>query len=162
MFAFTGKTVLVAGAPGALGTVLSTRFAQAGANTVVAARTGADRSAAALPGPALGVRLDVIDTPLAYGPDGREPVPVDGFAIPRTATSDEIADFILFAASDRALRHRHRDRRRRRLRTRRRRLTADRFRAGGAPLPRSATPTRTSAGTGRGSPAPACRSGGGR
>lgn len=59
MFDFTGKTALVTGASGALGTVLSTRFALAGANTVVAARTGADRIAAALPGPALGVRLDV-------------------------------------------------------------------------------------------------------
>ncbi|MET0132482.1 MAG: SDR family NAD(P)-dependent oxidoreductase, partial [Kibdelosporangium sp.] len=59
MFDFTGKTVLVTGATGALGTALSTRFAQAGANTVVAARTGADQLAAKLDGPSLGVRLDV-------------------------------------------------------------------------------------------------------
>lgn len=44
----------------------------------------------------------IIDTPLAYGPDGRELVPVDAFAIPRIATAAEIADFILFAASDEA------------------------------------------------------------
>lgn len=225
MFDFTGKTVLVTGASGALGTTLSTRFAQAGANTVVAARTDADQLAAKLDGPSLGVRLDVtsepdwaeaisltedrfgpvdilvnnaaylrvgttesisldefrrvvdtnltgallgiraaapsmrkagggvvvninsiagltaapglvayssskwalrglmraaakelardnirvnavhpgiIDTPLAYGPDGKELVPVDSFAIPRQASPDEIANFILFAASDQA------------------------------------------------------------
>jgi 3alpha(or 20beta)-hydroxysteroid dehydrogenase len=225
MFDFTGKTVLVTGASGALGTTLSARFAQAGANTVVAARTDADQLAAKLDGPSLGVRLDVtsesdwadavsltesrfgpldilvnnaaylrvgttesiqldefrrvvdtnltgallgiraaapsmrkagggvvvninsiagltaapglvayssskwalrglmraaakelardnirvnavhpgiIDTPLAYGPDGEELVPVDNFAIPRQASPDEIANFILFAASDQA------------------------------------------------------------
>lgn len=225
MFDFTGKTVLVTGASGALGTTLSTRFAQAGANTVVAARTDADQLAAKLDGPSLGVRLDVtsesdwadaisltedrfgpvdilvnnaaylrvgttesisldefrrvvdtnltgallgiraaapsmrkagggvvvninsiagltaapglvayssskwalrglmraaakelardnirvnavhpgiIDTPLAYGPDGKELVPVDNFAIPRQASPDEIASFILFAASEQA------------------------------------------------------------
>ncbi|SER05177.1 3alpha(or 20beta)-hydroxysteroid dehydrogenase [Lentzea xinjiangensis] len=59
MFDFTGKTVLVTGATGALGTALSTQFALAGANTVVAARTGAGDLAASLDGPALGVRLDV-------------------------------------------------------------------------------------------------------
>lgn len=225
MFDFTGKTVLVTGASGALGTALSLRFAQAGANTVVAARNNADRIAATLDGPSLGVRLDVtsesdwaeamrltedrfgpldvlvnnaaylsvgttesvplaefrrvvdtnltgallgiraaapsmrkagggaivnvnsiaglgpapglaayssskwalrglmrtaakelardgirvnavhpgiIDTPLAYGPDGEELVPVGDFAIPRQASADEIATFILFAASDQA------------------------------------------------------------
>ncbi|MEV7143158.1 SDR family NAD(P)-dependent oxidoreductase [Streptomyces tauricus] len=225
MFDFTGRTVLITGATGALGTTLSTRFSAAGANTVAAARTGADRLAAQLDGPSLGVRLDVtsesdwteavqrteerfgpldilinnaaylrvgtvesipldefqrvfdtnvtgallgiraaapsmrgagggaivnvnsvaglaaapdlvayssskwalrglmraaakglardnirvnavhpgiIETPLAYGPDGDPLVPVDDFAVPRNATSDEIADFILFAASDRA------------------------------------------------------------
>ena len=225
MFDFTGKTVLITGASGALGTALATRFARAGANTVVAARTGFDRLAADLVGPALGVRLDVtsesdwadairlteerfgpldvlinnaaylsvgttesialdefrrvvdtnltgallgiraaapsmrragggaivnvnsiaglaaapglaayssskwalrglmrtaakelardnirvnavhpgiIDTPLAYAPDGSELVPVDDFAIPRMASPEEIADFILFAASDEA------------------------------------------------------------
>ena len=225
MFDFTGKTVLVTGATGALGTALSTRFSEAGANVVVAARTGAGRLAATLGGPSLGVRLDVtdetawaeavsqaeagfgpldvlinnaaylavgttesipleefrrvldtnltgallgirhaapslrragggaivtvnsiaglaaapglvayssskwalrgllraaakelagdgirvnavhpgiIETPLAYGPDGGELVPVEGFAIPRRATPEEIADFVLFAASDQA------------------------------------------------------------
>jgi len=225
VFDFTGKTVLITGASGALGTALATRFARAGANTVVAARTGFDRLAADLDGPALGVRLDVtsesdwadairlteerfgpldvlinnaaylsvgttesialdefrrvvdtnltgallgiraaapsmrragggaivnvnsiaglaaapglaayssskwalrglmrtaakelardnirvnavhpgiIDTPLAYAPDGSELVPVDDFAIPRMASPEEIADFILFAASDEA------------------------------------------------------------
>ncbi|ANZ39601.1 hypothetical protein BBK82_29710 [Lentzea guizhouensis] len=225
MFDFTGKTVLVTGASGALGTTLSARFARAGANTVVAARTGADELAATLDGTALGVRLDVTDeqqwadaiarteerfgpvdvlinnaaylrvgttesisldefrqvldtnltgallgirtaapsmrkagggaivninsvagltaapglvayssskwalrglmraaakelardhirvnsvhpgiigTPLAHAPDGSEIVPVGGFAIPRQADPDEIADFVLFAASDRA------------------------------------------------------------
>ncbi|WP_447194385.1 SDR family oxidoreductase [Streptomyces hebeiensis] len=40
--------------------------------------------------------------PLAHGPDGTALVPVDDFAIPRNATPEEIADFILFAASDQA------------------------------------------------------------
>ncbi len=225
MFDFTGRTVLVTGATGALGTALSTRLARAGANTVVAARTGADQLAAKLDGPSLGVRLDVtdesdwteaiartearfgpldilvnnaaylrvgttesipleefrrvldtnltgallgiraaapsmrragggaivnvnsiaglaaapglvayssskwalrglmraaakelardnirvnavhpgiIETPLAYDPDGTELVPVDDLAVPRRAAPEEIADFILFAASDRA------------------------------------------------------------
>ncbi|HUQ59089.1 SDR family NAD(P)-dependent oxidoreductase [Lentzea sp.] len=225
MFDFTGKTVLVTGATGALGTALSRQFALAGATTVVAARTGADELAASLDGPALGVRLDVtsesdwaaaiaaaedrfgpvdvlvnnaaylrvgttesialdefrrvldtnltgallgiratapsmrragggsivnvnsvagltaapglvayssskwalrglmraaakelardnirvnavhpgiIGTPLAYDPDGNEIVPVGGFAIPRQASPEEIADFVLFAASDQA------------------------------------------------------------
>jgi 3alpha(or 20beta)-hydroxysteroid dehydrogenase len=225
MFDFTGKTVLVTGASGALGTALSTQFAQAGANTVVAARTRFDEVAAAAGGRSLGVRLDVtseadwadaiarteehfgpldvlinnaaylsvgttesipldefrrvvdtnltgallgiraaapsmrragggvvvnvnsiaglaaapglvayssskwalrglmraaakelardgirvnavhpgiIDTPLAYGPDGNELVPVGDFAIPRQAAPEEIADFIMFAASDQA------------------------------------------------------------
>lgn len=225
MFDFTGKTVLVTGASGALGVTLSTRFAEAGANTVVAARTRFAEIAAEIGGNTLGVRLDVtsesdwaeaisltedrfgpvdilinnaaylsvgttesipleefrrvvdtnltgallgiraaapsmrkagggaivninsiaglaaapglaayssskwalrglmrtaakelardnirvnavhpgiIDTPLAYGPDGAELVPVDNFAIPRMAGTDEIADFILFSASDQA------------------------------------------------------------
>lgn len=225
MFDFTGKTVLVTGAAGALGVALSARFSQAGATVVTAARSGADELAATLDGPALGVRLDVtsesdwaeaisqvearfgaldvlvnnaaylrvgttesipldefrrvldtnltgallgiryaapsmrkagggavvnvnsvagltaapglvayssskwalrglmraaakelardnirvnsvhpgiIGTPLAYGPDGEELVPVGGFAIPRQATPEEIADFVLFASSDQA------------------------------------------------------------
>ncbi|MEW2397082.1 SDR family oxidoreductase [Streptomyces sp. NPDC046862] len=54
-----------------------------------------------------GIRVNavhpgIIETPLAYGPGGDELVPVDNFAVPRRATPDEIADFILFAASDQA------------------------------------------------------------
>ncbi len=54
-----------------------------------------------------GIRVNavhpgIIDTPLAYGPDGEELVPVDNFAIPRMADPWEIADFILFAPSDQA------------------------------------------------------------
>ncbi|SER76246.1 3alpha(or 20beta)-hydroxysteroid dehydrogenase [Lentzea albida] len=44
----------------------------------------------------------IIGTPLAYGPDGEELVPVDSFAIPRQASPEEIADLVLFAASDQA------------------------------------------------------------
>ncbi|GAA2682064.1 MULTISPECIES: SDR family oxidoreductase [Actinosynnema] len=225
MHDFTGKTVLITGATGALGAALSAGFASAGANTVVAGRTGFAELAATLDGPALGVRLDVtseaewadavdraeerfgpvdvlinnaahlrtgttesiplddfrqvldtnltgallgiraaapsmrkagggsivnvnsiaglaaapglvayssskwalrgllraaaaelagdgirvnavhpgiIETPLAYGPDGRELVPVNNFPIPRRADVREVADFVLFAASDRA------------------------------------------------------------
>ncbi|MFE2187877.1 SDR family NAD(P)-dependent oxidoreductase [Streptomyces sp. NPDC059455] len=225
MLDFTGKTVLITGASGALGSTLSARFSEAGANTVTAARTDSDQLAAELDGPSLGVRLDVtsesdwadainqtearfghldilinnaaylrvgnvesvpldefqrvfdtnvtgallgiraaapsmrkagggaivninsvaglaaapelvayssskwalrglmraaakglardnirvnsvhpgiIETPLAYGPDGNAIVSVDDFAVPRNATPDEIANFILFAASDQA------------------------------------------------------------
>ncbi|MFI5680016.1 SDR family NAD(P)-dependent oxidoreductase [Streptomyces cellulosae] len=225
MFDFTGKTVLITGASGALGTALAARFSQAGANTVTAARSGYEELAATLQGPSLGVRLDVtgesdwaeavartedrfgpldvlvnnaaylrvgttedipldefrrvldtnltgallgiravapsmrragggaivnvnsvaglaaapglvayssskwalrglmraaakelardhirvnavhpgiIETPLAYGPDGTALVPVGDLPIPRNATPGEIADFILFAASDQA------------------------------------------------------------
>ncbi|MET0453302.1 MAG: SDR family oxidoreductase [Mycobacterium sp.] len=49
-----------------------------------------------------GVHPGIIDTPLAYAPDGSELVPTDGFAIPRQAHPDEIAEFIEFAASGRA------------------------------------------------------------
>ncbi len=54
-----------------------------------------------------GIRVNavhpgIIDTPLAFAPDGSELVPVDAFAVPRRATSDEIANFILFIASDQA------------------------------------------------------------
>ena len=48
------------------------------------------------------VHPGIIGTPLAYAPDGSEIVPVGGFAVPRQADPDEIADFVLFAASDRA------------------------------------------------------------
>ncbi|SFR27588.1 short chain dehydrogenase [Lentzea waywayandensis] len=48
------------------------------------------------------VHPGIIGTPLAYAPDGSELVPVADFAIPRQATPDEIAGFILFAASDEA------------------------------------------------------------
>jgi 3alpha(or 20beta)-hydroxysteroid dehydrogenase len=48
------------------------------------------------------VHTGIIDTPLAYGPDGSELVPTDQFAIPRPATADEIAEFVTFIASDKA------------------------------------------------------------
>ncbi|WP_221349401.1 SDR family oxidoreductase [Streptomyces beigongshangae] len=47
------------------------------------------------------MRHEPAETP-AYGPDGTALVPVDDLAIPRNATPDEIAGFILFAASDQA------------------------------------------------------------
>jgi len=48
------------------------------------------------------VHAGIIDTPLAYGPDGAELVPTAGFAIPRQAEPGEIAEFVTFIASDRA------------------------------------------------------------
>jgi 3alpha(or 20beta)-hydroxysteroid dehydrogenase len=53
-----------------------------------------------------GIRVNsvhpgIIDTPLAYDPKtGMELVPVDDFAIPRMASVDEIAGYVLFVASD--------------------------------------------------------------
>jgi 3alpha(or 20beta)-hydroxysteroid dehydrogenase len=225
MFDFTGKTVLITGASGALGTTLSVQFAQAGANVVAASRSRYDEVAKRAGGNSIGVRLDVtnetdwadaitsteetfgpldilinnaaylrigttesipldefrrvldtnltgallgiraaapsmrkagggaivnvnsiaglaaapglvayssskwalrglmraaakelardgirvnavhpgiIETPLAYDPDGNPIVPVDNLAIPRNAAPEEIADFILFTASDQA------------------------------------------------------------
>ncbi len=225
MFDFTGKTVLVTGASGALGTTLAVQFAQAGANVVAASRSRYDEVAEKAGGNSIGVRLDVtsetdwadaithventfgpldilinnaaylsigttesipldefrrvldtnltgallgiraaapsmrkaaggaivninsiaglnpapglvayssskwalrglmraaakelardnirvnavhpgiIETPLAYAPDGSPIVPVDNLAVPRNAAPEEIADFILFIASDQA------------------------------------------------------------
>ncbi|MEW1844148.1 SDR family oxidoreductase [Nonomuraea angiospora] len=225
MFDFTGKTVLITGASGALGATLSVQFAQAGANVVAASRSRYDEVAEKAGGNSLGVRLDVtsetewaeaitrteerfgpldilvnnaaylrlgttesipldefrrvldtnltgallgiraaapsmrkagggaivnvnsiagltaapglvayssskwalrgltraaakelardnirvnavhpgiIETPLAYDPDGNPIVPVDNLAVPRNAAPDEIAGFILFTASDQA------------------------------------------------------------
>jgi 3alpha(or 20beta)-hydroxysteroid dehydrogenase len=225
MSEFTGKTVLITGATGALGRALVDAFAAEGANTVVAARSGATELADAVDGKAMGVTLDVtieadwaravqeveanfgtvdilvnnaaylqvgtsetidldewhkvletnltgtllgiravtpamraqhegviliinsiaglnaapglvsyssskwalrglmraaaaelasggirvnavhpgiIDTPLAYGPDGKELVPTGAFAIPRQASTEEIANFVTFMASDKA------------------------------------------------------------
>jgi 3alpha(or 20beta)-hydroxysteroid dehydrogenase len=49
------------------------------------------------------VHPGIVDTPLAYDKDtGKELVPVDKFAIPRQASPDEIARFVVFVASDRA------------------------------------------------------------
>jgi 3alpha(or 20beta)-hydroxysteroid dehydrogenase len=49
------------------------------------------------------VHPGIIDTPLAYNPDtGAELVPVDGFAIPRMASAEEIARYVLFVASEEA------------------------------------------------------------
>ncbi|MFC5168968.1 SDR family oxidoreductase [Nonomuraea angiospora] len=48
------------------------------------------------------VHPGIIETPLAYDPDGNPIVPVDNLAVPRNAAPDEIADFILFTASDQA------------------------------------------------------------
>lgn len=55
-----------------------------------------------------GIRVNsvhpgIIDTPLAYDPNtGLELVPVDDFAIPRMATVQEIAAYVLFVASEEA------------------------------------------------------------
>ena len=54
-----------------------------------------------------GIRVNavhpgIIDTPLAYGPDGNELVPTGRFAIPRPASTEEIAEFVTFIASDKA------------------------------------------------------------
>lgn len=54
-----------------------------------------------------GIRVNavhpgIIDTPLAYGPDGAERLPTGAFAIPRQATPEEIASFVTFMASDAA------------------------------------------------------------
>ena len=46
------------------------------------------------------VHPGIINTPLAYGPDGQELVPVGAFPIPRQASADEIAGYVLFAASE--------------------------------------------------------------
>ncbi|GAB7039095.1 MULTISPECIES: SDR family NAD(P)-dependent oxidoreductase [Catenuloplanes] len=225
MFDFTGKTVLITGASGALGVALAVRFAEAGANVVAASRKGYEEVAEKAGGRSIGVRLDVtseaewadalarteaafgpldvlvnnaaylrvgtsesipveefrrvvdtnltgsllgiraaapsmrkagggviinvnsiaglnaapglaayssskwalrglmraaaaelardnirvnsvhpgiIETPLAYGPDGSPLVPVDRLAIPRNASAEEIADVILFSASEQA------------------------------------------------------------
>ncbi|MFE3829377.1 SDR family NAD(P)-dependent oxidoreductase [Streptomyces sp. NPDC059092] len=48
------------------------------------------------------VHPGIIDTPLAYGPDGTELVPTKAFAIPRQARPSEIAEFVTFIASDKA------------------------------------------------------------
>ncbi len=47
------------------------------------------------------VHPGIIDTPLAYDPTtGAELVPVGSFAIPRMASAEEIARYVLFVASD--------------------------------------------------------------
>lgn len=47
------------------------------------------------------VHPGIINTPLAYDPQtGQELVPVDKFAIPRQATTAEIATYVLFVASE--------------------------------------------------------------
>lgn len=46
------------------------------------------------------VHPGIINTPLAYGPDGQELVPVGAFPIPRQASADEIVGYILFVASE--------------------------------------------------------------
>lgn len=47
------------------------------------------------------VHPGIIDTPLAYNPkDGTELVPVSDFAIPRMASPEEIAKYVMFVASD--------------------------------------------------------------
>ena len=42
----------------------------------------------------------IIETPLAYDPDGKPLVSVDKFAIPRNAATDEITKYVLFIASE--------------------------------------------------------------
>lgn len=44
----------------------------------------------------------IIETPLAYDKDGKPLVPVDHLAIPRNASTEEIARYALFLASDEA------------------------------------------------------------
>lgn len=45
----------------------------------------------------------IVDTPLAYDQEtGKDLVSVDSFAIPRKATPNEIAEYVLFVASDQA------------------------------------------------------------
>ena len=49
------------------------------------------------------VHPGIIETPLAYDPaSGKALVPVDKFAIPRNASTEEIAGYILFVASEQA------------------------------------------------------------
>ncbi len=45
----------------------------------------------------------IIETPLAYGADGKPLVPVDKLAIPRNATTGEITRYALFIASEDAV-----------------------------------------------------------
>jgi 3alpha(or 20beta)-hydroxysteroid dehydrogenase len=59
MAEFTGKTVLITGAAGALGRELVDAFTAAGANVVAAARHDGERIAAWAPGEVLGLTLDV-------------------------------------------------------------------------------------------------------
>jgi 3alpha(or 20beta)-hydroxysteroid dehydrogenase len=63
MFDFTGKTVLITGASGALGTSLAVQFATAGANVVAASRSRYEEVAEKAGGNSLGVRLDVTSEP---------------------------------------------------------------------------------------------------
>jgi hypothetical protein len=46
------------------------------------------------------VHPGIINTPLAYSKTGEELVPVDNFPIPRQATPEEIAGYVLFVASE--------------------------------------------------------------
>ncbi|MEW2306661.1 SDR family NAD(P)-dependent oxidoreductase [Streptomyces sp. NPDC006655] len=46
------------------------------------------------------VHPGIINTPLAYSQTGEERVPVDNFPIPRQATTEEIAGYVLFVASE--------------------------------------------------------------
>lgn len=49
------------------------------------------------------VHPGIVNTPLAYDKEtGKELVPVDSFAIPRQASPEEIAEYILFVASEQA------------------------------------------------------------
>lgn len=49
------------------------------------------------------VHPGIVNTPLAYDKEtGKELVPVDSFAIPRQASPEEIAEYVLFVASEQA------------------------------------------------------------
>lgn len=49
------------------------------------------------------VHPGIVETPLAYDKDtGKDLVPVEGFAVPRKATPEEIAGYVVFAASSKA------------------------------------------------------------
>ena len=47
-----------------------------------------------------GFHPGIIDTPLAYDPEGNLWAPTDDYAVPRLATVDEISTYVAFLTSD--------------------------------------------------------------